>query len=162
MSQRNNGFTLIELLVVIAIIALLSTTVMASLNSARSKSRDAKRVAEIQEMQTALELYFSTYNRYPVSLPNCPGSSDPWCRDSLGANWIPGLIEFMSPLPHSPSPTAWAYHYYSPSPAQYWLMIQLENQTEATCGGGAVYLWFDGTSNTCAWWGPNLYVRAMK
>ena len=51
------GFTLIELLVVIAIIGILASVVLASLNSARKKSRDARRVADIKQIQLALELY---------------------------------------------------------------------------------------------------------
>lgn len=65
-SSRQRGFTLIELLVVIAIIGLLSTLAVVALNSARAKSRDAKRIADVKQMQTALELYFNDAGSYPV------------------------------------------------------------------------------------------------
>jgi len=68
MLKNKKGFTLIELLVVIAIIALLSTIAVVSLGNARQKARDAKRIADIKQMQTALELdYNNTGNGYKTS-----------------------------------------------------------------------------------------------
>lgn len=58
---------MIELLVVIAIIGILSSVVLASLNDARQKSRDAKRIADVKQMQLALELYFDSNGTYPSS-----------------------------------------------------------------------------------------------
>lgn len=62
---RTRGFTLIELLVVIAIIGILSSVVLASLNTARSKGNDAARIANVKSLETAMELYYNTYNTYP-------------------------------------------------------------------------------------------------
>lgn len=63
------GFTLIELLVVIAIIGILSSVVLASLNTARLKSRDARRISDMKQIQSALALYTdSNANTYPTTL----------------------------------------------------------------------------------------------
>lgn len=64
--QHQKGFTLVELLVVIAIIGLLSTLAVVSLGSARSKARDARRISDIKQVQSALELYFADQGAYPV------------------------------------------------------------------------------------------------
>jgi len=62
------AFTLIELLVVIAIIALLSTLSVVALSSARAKSRDARRLSDIKQIQTALDMYLDSAGTYPSSL----------------------------------------------------------------------------------------------
>lgn len=66
--QAVRGFTLIELLVVIAIIGILSSIVLASLNTARQKSRDARRVADIKQIQLAMQLYYDASSTYPQTL----------------------------------------------------------------------------------------------
>lgn len=60
--HTQKGFTLIELLVVVAIIGLLSSVVLASLQGARSKARDTKRVAETRSIEKALLLYSLDHN----------------------------------------------------------------------------------------------------
>ena len=54
--KKQEGFTLIELLVVIAIIGLLSTMAVVSLNSARAKARDAKRLSDVKQMANILSI----------------------------------------------------------------------------------------------------------
>ncbi len=66
MHVNKKGFTLIELLVVIGIIGLLSTLAIVSLNTTRAKARDTKRISDVKELQTALEVYFSDNGKYPV------------------------------------------------------------------------------------------------
>ena len=56
--KKNKGFTLIELLVVIAIIGILSSVVLASLNTARDKGRDAAVKSSMQTIRVQAELYY--------------------------------------------------------------------------------------------------------
>ncbi|MEK7579456.1 MAG: type II secretion system protein [Patescibacteria group bacterium] len=87
---HERGFTLIEILIVVAIMALLSSVILASLSTARRSARDAERVSELREMQTALELYYSDFEEYPDG-------------DGLGTGgWdTPGDGTFITPLVQS-------------------------------------------------------------
>lgn len=101
MKKNQKGFTLIELLVVIAIIGILSTLSVLALNSARARARDAKRIADIRQIQTALEMYYNENNTYPSStlsvlettvppllreIPKAPVPADGNCADEAGSN----------------------------------------------------------------------------
>jgi prepilin-type N-terminal cleavage/methylation domain-containing protein len=59
MTSIKRGFTLIELLVVIAIIGILSSVVLASLNTARSKGNDAAIKANTDSIGSQAALYYS-------------------------------------------------------------------------------------------------------
>ena len=92
---QKSGFTLIELLVVISIIGLLSSIVLTSVNSARKKARDARRIVDLKQIQTALTLYYDANNQYP--------SVSAWVYSTAGCNWIPGLAPTYIPcVPQDP------------------------------------------------------------
>jgi type II secretion system protein G len=109
-SQR--GFTLIELLVVISIIGLLASVVLASLNSARAKARDAKRISEFKQVQVALAFYFDKYGTYPnVS----PVTTNPW-TDNFNSMAQQLVTEgFLGSVPQSPINSAYNYYNYGGS-----------------------------------------------
>lgn len=87
----NSGFTLIELLVVIVIIGVLATLATVALSSAREKARDARRVSDIKQIMTALELYYSDANSYPNTIT----------KDSPIAY---SGVTYMAKVPGNPSP----------------------------------------------------------
>ncbi|MFA5163033.1 MAG: prepilin-type N-terminal cleavage/methylation domain-containing protein [Patescibacteria group bacterium] len=93
MAKNKQGFTLIELLVVIAIIGLLSTLSIVALNNARARSRDARRVSDVKQMQTALELYYNDVGSYPPS-----------ASVTAGGTIANGSTVYMQIVPTAPTP----------------------------------------------------------
>jgi len=72
--KKNKGFTLIELLVVIAIIGILSSVVLASLNTARNKGADAAAKAQLAGMRPEAELYYDA-NGSAYGIPIATGTA---------------------------------------------------------------------------------------
>lgn len=60
--MKNKGFTLIELLVVIAIIGILSSVVLASLNTARAKGADAAIKSNLDNIRAQAEIVYDGVN----------------------------------------------------------------------------------------------------
>lgn len=168
--KRNFGFTLIELLVVIAIIGVLASVVLASVNTARMKARDARRLADVRQLVLVLQLYYDDNNAFPPSAA-CPAtavSALGWCclgHGDAGRCWqgfvhgntaldnslVPRYIPIISDDPlNNISRYGDAYLYNSSFPTSigtgpvlHW-GIEKNNPTTQDCAGGDIGNWGAG------------------
>jgi len=130
--NKKKAFTLVELLVVIAIIGLLATLSVLSLNNARAKARDAKRVADVKQMMTALELYFNDNQQYTSSLVP-------------GGQIASGTTVYMNVVPTPPTPPIAVTQYtYTPinDNASYTLEYFLEGNVGSIPAGSHIATFF--------------------
>lgn len=131
-SKRNQkGFTLIELLVSIAIIGILASIVIASLSTSRAKSRDGKRIADLKQMQAALENYYDACKEYPSALTLLVSGGE--CPSGVGSASaiLPSIAR--DPLVNSGHSD---YVYSQSSSQQFTLQAYLESYNGALEGDG--------------------------
>lgn len=133
--RNQKGFTLIELLVVIAIIGLLSTLAVVALGSAREKARDSKRLSDIKQVQTGLELYFTDQNKYAAGTNLVLGGGSAKCLDKDGfkASGCAAPI-YMEVVPSNPTPNG-ADYTYTGSDSTYTINFTLEGASGALAAG---------------------------
>jgi len=127
--KGQTGFTLIELLVVIAIIGILATIVLVSLNTARSKARDVRRISDLRQVALALEMSYDDNDTYPGTSGSCIAIPAALATDG-----------YIGAVPEDPGTTAYTYGVASGG-QDYVLRAIIENAVP----DGDV----DGTVNAC-------------
>jgi len=85
--MRKRGFTLVELIVVITILGILWTIAFISIQWYSRDSRDSKRISDIWNIKTALELYSLKTWRYP-SPDNFDIVSYSWATEIVRYQWV--------------------------------------------------------------------------
>lgn len=131
-NKKKAGFTLIELLVVVAIIGLLTSVIMVGFGNARRKSRDAKRLSDMQQIRSGLDLFF-TNGGYPAQAT--------WLTGALTC----GALASVMQVPKDPLTGAY-YNYEVTSPVtgcggnlyrDYYVQFTTEGSTDI--GAAATY-----------------------
>lgn len=130
MGKTREGFTLIEILVVVAIIAILSSVVLVGLGPARKAGRDSRRVADLRQVQNALELYFNKCGFYPGGSAGngCPSTpqTGPGSWPTLQAD-LTGSGLGVNAIPNDPLPTQNYYYGINAGGTSYVLGATLED-----------------------------------
>lgn len=96
--NREKGFTLIELLVVIAIIGILSSVVLASLNTARTKGQDAKVKSQLSGLRLAAEIYYDNNQSYGAVVNGVTG-----CTSGMFSDTASGIVEYSNVSNYPPT-----------------------------------------------------------
>jgi len=125
MSKNTKGFTLIEMLIVITIIALLASLILVGMGGARAKARDARRIADLHNLQNALELYYAKFYFYPESQTSWESFSAILTDPQIGIG--------VSSIPKDPLTNVGKTYYYGRSSdgQDYILGAQLETKDPA-------------------------------
>jgi type II secretory pathway pseudopilin PulG len=107
---------------------ILAGIVVTNFTSAKAKSRDAKRISDIAQIQLALEQYFDRCNEYPSATGNQIYVSSTCSSGGIDVTFSP---DFISALPTPPSNNSNKYEYYvKDDKTDYVLYTLLEKMNE--------------------------------
>lgn len=113
---NKKAFTLVELLVVVTIIAILSVTAYMAMGGQTIKARDSKRIEDLSTIQTAFELYFVEFGRYPKTLESGLATAPDWK--------VPK--KYLSIIPTDPGSAEHSYVYTPDGTTTYEIAATLE------------------------------------
>ncbi len=130
--KSKRGFTLIEILVVVSIVGLLSSVFLVGLGGFRSRGRDARRLADLRQVQNALEIYYTRCGHYPGgAITATCAATDPTTWGVLSTTITSGSLG-ISQFPNDPTPSANYGYAISANRQNYIIGATLENPGDAS------------------------------
>lgn len=126
------GYTLIELVVAITIIALLFTAGVVSYTKANERSRDARRMSDLEQVRSALEMYRADNGSYPIQSCTAP------CN--INVSDLTDIATYISEFPVDPNGSEYRYrpgNWTSGKAYTYCLYAKLETTTAPDLSGCA-------------------------
>lgn len=130
-NNLNKGFTVLEFLIVLAIIIILMAIVLPSLQTARERSLDEKRVTDLKTISLGLEQFKQACGSYPGKLEKevvCDTDSN-----STLVNFIPEIAQYNFNNPNDPGYIQYAplsINEFGSECVAFHLGITLKNKTE--------------------------------
>lgn len=142
-TYKKKGFSLIELLVAIAVIATVIGLALPNFLGARSRARDTRRKGELNQLKTALQLYYNDYKIFPPAgnggvgkinyIAGCGTDGDTLCPATCSVDFAAGgtgcdtvyMTKFPGELGSS------MYYYQINSGDDFCLKGSLENSSDS-------------------------------
>jgi len=115
--MNKKGFTLIELLIVVAVIGILASVVLVGLGPVQKQGRDARRISDLRQVQSGLELYYNKNGSYPTGITS-------WGQL---VTTLTGAGIGISNVPVDPTNNSTYYYRYASDGTSYVLGAQLED-----------------------------------
>jgi len=97
MEGKTAGFTLMEVILVIVIIGILTTISFLTLINTRYRALDVRRLADVKQIQYALDAFLDMHGDYPEDQEFAPGTA------LVSRN---GHVTFLNNIPSNPEPRA--------------------------------------------------------
>lgn len=116
-TSQKKGFTLLEVLVAATIVLVLTAVGITSYSNLSKKSRDTRRINDLEQMRQALEMYRSDNGYYPAPAANIAAFAT---VQNLSATLVTG--GYMPSIPNDPRSYVYQYRALngSGSPTRYY------------------------------------------
>jgi prepilin-type N-terminal cleavage/methylation domain-containing protein len=148
MKKSVHAFTLVELLIVIAIIGILAVASVVILNQARVKSRDAKRISDIQVIRAGLEQHWLEKAAYPAAASQISlGTGNAAVLTSNGFEASPTGQVYLPKIPTDPKGSVYYLYQCSNPTAGYTIQFTTEGPTTFGSSAGTFYAHSNGVDS---------------